>query len=124
MGKKRIAILEDDVEFRKLLTKIFQKEGFEVMSAGAGIDIVNDIVKNKPDLIILDLALPYLSGDVVIDAFHKKDVATGVPVIIVSGKEEKEIEEAVKKIGAVAYMKKPVKDINKLIELVKKHIKK
>ena len=58
----------------------------------------------------------------VIDAFQKKDVVTGVPVIVISAKEEKEIKEVAKEIGAVAYIRKPV-DRQKLIELVKKHIK-
>ena len=122
MKKKKVAIIEDDRNNLNLLKVILKDEGYEVYGAPTGIEIVNQLVNKKPDLIILDLMLPLLPGEKVIDAFQQKDVITGVPVIVISGKEEKEIKESAKEIGAVAYIKKPV-DRQKLIELVKKYIK-
>jgi len=121
MKKKKIAIIEDDRNVLNLLKVILKDEGYEVYGAPTGIEIVNQLVNEKPDLIILDLMLPLLPGEKVIDTFQQKDVITGVPVIVISGKEEKEIKESAKEIGAVAYIKKPV-DREKLIELVKKYI--
>jgi len=121
MRKKKVAIIEDDRNVLNLLKVILKDEGYEVYGAPTGIEIVNQLVNEKPDLIILDLMLPLLPGEKVIDTFQQKDVITGVPVIVISGKEEKEIKESAKEIGAVAYIKKPV-DREKLIELVKKYI--
>ncbi len=118
--KKKIAIIEDDINLLQLLKTVLKEEGYEVYGATTGIDLVNQLVNNKPDLILLDLMLPLVPGEKVINAFLQKDLLTDVPVIIISGKEEKETKKAAKEIGAVAYLKKPINN-KELIELVKKY---
>ncbi|OGS18626.1 MAG: hypothetical protein A3J83_04300 [Elusimicrobia bacterium RIFOXYA2_FULL_40_6] len=122
MTKKRIAVIEDDENLLELFKKILKNENYEVVGATNGLDIVKQLFENKPDLILIDLGLPIVSGDKVIDTFKKKDVIGNIPVVIVSGREEAEIKNAVREIGAVAYIKKPVNP-QELIKLVKEHIK-
>ncbi|MFH1414948.1 MAG: response regulator [Elusimicrobiota bacterium] len=120
MAIKTIAIIEDDRDYLQVLTDILEKEGFSVFGASNGFEIINDMVENKPDLIITDLKLPELDGDKVMAAFQDRDVIKGVPILVISSKDEEDIKTAAKKIDAVAYLKKPV-DNNKLIELVHKY---
>jgi len=99
-----------------------QKEGFTVACGATGIEVVNDIVNEKPGLVLLDLNLPDLDGDIVAQVFQKKEIIEGVPIIIMSAKDEKEIKAAAAKIKAVDYVKKPF-DYSVLIQKVKAHIK-
>lgn len=119
--KKRIAILEDDPDYREILTKLLENEGFEVFVAPTGFEIVNEIVRKQPDLILLDLMLPELSGEKVIDLFKTKEVIKDIPVIIISAKDKSEIKKAAKEIKAVAYFIKPV-DTRILLEGIKKYL--
>jgi len=118
MGKK-IALLEDDRDYREVLTKYLEKEGYEVYAAPAGYTIVKDILENQPDLILADLMLPVDRGDEVIEHLKKENVLKkDIPVIIISSKDEPEIKEAAKKAGAVCYFKKPV-DKKILLETIR-----
>jgi len=119
---KKIVIIEDDIDLLDTLKVRLQKEGFSICAGSTGIEVVNEIVNEKPGLILLDLNLPDLDGDIVAQVFQKKEIIEGVPIIIMSAKEEKEIKAAVAKIKAVDYVKKPF-DYNLLIQKVKAHIK-
>ena len=118
----RIVVLEDDKDYREVLTQILEDAGHEVFGAETGFDIVDELVHGSPDLILLDLVLPTLSGDSVIDLFKKKDVIREVPVIILSSKDEEEIKAAADKISAAGWLRKPV-DKDELLEAVEKYTK-
>ena len=107
MGKK-IVILEDDLDYREVLVKLLEGAGYEVFGGTTGFDIVTKVVEEKPDLILIDLMLPGIPGNKVVDAFQKQDVLSGVPVVILSSKDESEIAEAAKEVNAACWLKKPV----------------
>jgi DNA-binding response OmpR family regulator len=117
----KIVIIEDDLDLLETIKLRLEKEGFEVKGAPTGIELVNDIVNNKPALVLLDLNLPDLDGDIVAQVFQKKEIISGVPIIIMSAKEELEIKKAVEKIKAVDYVKKPFNQ-DELITKIKKYI--
>jgi DNA-binding response OmpR family regulator len=121
MAGKNIVIIEDDQGYLEVLTQVLSQEGYNVITGETGFDLVDSMVDDRPDLIITDLMLPDLSGDKIVGTFQKRDVLAGVPVIVISSRDEEDIREAAKTLNAVDYMRKPV-DNQKLIELVKKHI--
>ncbi|MFH1414623.1 MAG: response regulator [Elusimicrobiota bacterium] len=122
MDKKRILIIEDDSDYLDVLTDILKKEDYEVAGVGMGFDVIEDIIDRKPDMIITDLMLPYISGEQIAGILIKNDVIGGIPIIVISSKDENEIREAAGRIDAVGYLRKPV-DTDKLLELIKDHIK-
>lgn len=109
----KILIIEDDLDFSELLKVNLSKEGWEIITADEGYKAVDLVVNSTPDLILLDLNLPYLDGDVVISLFNEKKITDQIPVIIMSGEEESRLQAAKEKIGAKLYIKKPL-DIEKL----------
>ncbi|MBN2406364.1 MAG: response regulator [Elusimicrobia bacterium] len=119
--KKRIAILEDDDNYREILTERLSGEGYEVIGAASGFDIVREVMTKNPDLIIVDLVLPDVAGNKVIEMFNKKDVIKNVPVIVISSKDKQEIKSAAKEIKAVSWLQKPV-DMDNLVTLIKNNI--
>ena len=92
--KKRILIVEDDEIVIKLLQFLLEKEGFELVIARNGNQGTEALQTAKPDLILMDIMLPYKSGMEVISIAKKK--LKEVPIIVLSsiGKVEQTIDEA------------------------------
>ncbi len=86
MPKPRILIVDDDKEVRGLLKEILTNAGFYIFSAETGEEALLKVRQSKPDLVILDIALPGISG-MKASQILKQDPETGyIPVILLSGK--------------------------------------
>ena len=98
---KTIAIIEDDQTIGDLLEEVLQKEGFQVKRAYSGTEAVYLLSQQRPDLALLDLMLPGLSGEEVLPHLE------GIPVIVVSAKVG--VDDKVKLLlgGAADYLTKP-----------------
>ena len=98
---KRIFIVDDDVYIGDMLEEVLTKEGYSVSRAYSGTEAVLLLSGNKPDLILLDLMLPGLSGEQVMEKI--KDI----PVIVVSAKIDVNDKVNLLLGGAVDYITKP-----------------
>ena len=98
---KTIAIIEDDIHIGNLLEEVLQKAGYQALRAYSGTEALYMLSYHRPDLILLDLMLPGLSGEEVLS--RVKDI----PVIVVSAKAD--VQDKVKLLlgGAVDYVTKP-----------------
>jgi two-component system alkaline phosphatase synthesis response regulator PhoP len=102
---RRILIVEDEAVIRKAIRMACEKEGYEVVEAENGIEGLRLTETAKPDLLLLDLMLPDVSGFDVCREIRKS--GSGVPIIILSAKTE-EIDIVVGlEIGADDYITKP-----------------
>ena len=77
---KRILIVEDDVDIHNLIKNVLEKERYDVISAYSGTEAILLIEKKTPDLILLDLMLPGLSGEEIIKKVNN------IPIIVISAK--------------------------------------
>ena len=100
----KILLVEDDVEISKLLADFLQEKGYEVICQYDGIHVLECLQKNKIDLIVLDIMLPYLSGDTVLADIRKYFT---LPVIIISAKETTQNKIDLLRLGADDYITKP-----------------
>ena len=98
---KTIAVIEDDQHIGNILENALKKEGYEILRAYSGTEAVYLLSHNTPDLIILDLMLPGLSGEEILPKM------TGIPVIIVSAKVGVDDKVNLLLSGAVDYITKP-----------------
>ena len=98
---KTIAIIEDDQTIGDLLEEVLQKEGYAVRRAYSGTEAVYLLSQQRPDLALLDLMLPGLSGEKVLPYLE------GIPVIVVSAKVG--VDDKVRLLlgGAADYLTKP-----------------
>lgn len=96
-----IAVIEDNVLTGDMITEILLENGFYVIRAYSGTEALYLLKQNKPDLILLDLILPGLNGEDVLE--HIK----GIPVIILSSKAEVENKINLLNEGACDYITKP-----------------
>lgn len=96
-----IAIIDDDVYIGDMLEKVLRKEGYGVLRAYSGTEALFLLEKNHPDLILLDLMLPGLSGEEVLEKVRN------IPVIVISAKVDVQDKVNVLLDGAADYLTKP-----------------
>ncbi|WP_346889537.1 response regulator transcription factor [Clostridium sp. UBA1056] len=105
MGEKvSILVVEDDVDINGLLCRILKKQNYEVSSAYSGSEAKMCINMYNYDLILLDLMLPGLSGEELIEEVRKTKT---MPIIIISAKTELSDKVKLLKLGADDYITKP-----------------
>ena len=107
-----ILIIDDDENIGNMLNEALIKEGYEVLRAYSGTEALMVLEKSRPDLVLLDLMLPGLSGEEVLPKLK------GIPVIIVSAKTEKDDKLNGLILGADDYIEKPY-DIDILLAKIK-----
>ena len=98
---KTIAIIDDDVYIGDMLSEVLTREGYSVLRAYSGTEALFLLSDRKPDLILLDLMLPGLSGEEVLP--HIK----GIPVIVVSARADVDSKVKLLMEGAADYLTKP-----------------
>ena len=84
--KKKILIVEDEMDFAKMVKLRLQAVGYEVHIAGDAYSGTQEIIRNDYDLIILDLMMPAGGGFSLLERIRKIPSKTMVPVVIVTGK--------------------------------------
>lgn len=118
---KKILIMDDDPTIADLLTEALADEGYETFMTTQSLRFYDAVREHQPDLILLDLMMPYLDGRDELKLMSM-GVDHKIPVIVVTaflaaGNEESEFREA----GVVHIVYKPF-DLEKLLELVKNTI--
>lgn len=98
---KQIMVIDDDLYISDMLKEILENEGYQVSRAYSGTEAVMLLENIRPDLILLDLMLPGLSGEDVLSHIR------GIPVIVVSAKGDVDDKVALLLGGAADYITKP-----------------
>lgn len=98
---KTIAIIDDDIAIGDMLQEVLQGEGYGVLRAYSGTEALYLLSQNAPDLLLLDLMLPGLSGEKVLP------YVKGIPVIVLSAKVDVKDKVELLLGGAADYMTKP-----------------
>lgn len=112
-----IVVIDDDVYIGDLLEKVLTQEGYSVLRAYSGTEAVLLLSQCHPDLVLLDLMLPGLSGEEVLPKIRE------IPVIVISAKID--VEDKVKMLmdGADDYLTKPF-DIQELLARIMVQLRK
>jgi CheY-like chemotaxis protein len=84
---KKILIIDDEKGIIKVVTSRLIANGYEVISATDGVEGLEKAKKEKPDLVLLDIMMPVMSGYEVIEELKKDDATKSIPVIMVTAQE-------------------------------------
>lgn len=111
MSKKSVLIVEDNKDISKMLADFLNENDYQVSCAYNGKEAVKAFENNRFDIILMDLMLPYISGEKLIEQFRKMSY---VPVICISAKSAMDTRLEVLKMGADDYIVKPF-DLNEVL---------
>lgn len=117
---KHILVIDDDPVLLTMVSDYLKAAGFAVSTADCGIYSNNIIYgKNAPDMIILDVIMPLMSGVKKAQLLKQREKSAHIPIILMSSKSEAELKELAKEAMANDYLCKPF-TAEQLIEKVKK----
>ena len=106
-----ILVVDDEYDIRDLIAEALALEGFDVSTASNGKDALEQARANPPDLILLDLMMPVMSGWEFMEAQRRDPELASIPVLVVTASFDSEVE------GAAALMRKPF-DLDTLLPTV------
>jgi DNA-binding response OmpR family regulator len=119
MPGSQILIIEDDRFLSSILKGRLEKEGFTVLQAFDGEEGLSVLRQGRPDLILLDLIMPKMSGFEVLQAISSDPELNTIPVMIASNLgQDSDIQKA-KELGAIDYYVKVRTSIDELAQIVK-----
>ena len=102
----KIAIIEDDTVINQMYRMKFEADGFEVQLADNGKRGVALVESFQPDLILLDLSMPEMSGDEALAEIRSHDWGKTIPVIILTNLGEEEAPKTLRSLGIHSYIVK------------------
>ena len=116
---KNILIIEDDIEISDMLNDYLSKNNYDTSIARDGINGIKIAKENNPDLIILDIMLPYKSGDQILKEVRQ---FSSIPIIIISAKDMISTKIDLLKLGADDYITKPF-DLGEVIARIESNLR-
>ncbi len=107
MAKKKILVVDDEMELVELMKIRLEASGYEVVKAYDGQEGLDTAKLEKPDLILLDIMMPKMDGYKVCALLKKDARFQKIPVILFSAKAQKEDADLAREVGADLYITKP-----------------
>ena len=115
---KRILLIEDEEIIIDLLEKKLAREGYEVLVARDGVEGLDRMKKQIPDLVLLDIVMPRMGGFEVMEEMNTTDYLQKVPVIIISNSGQPVELDRAKELGAKDWLVKTEFDPQEVIDKV------
>jgi len=121
--EKKILLVDDDKELCELYKITLTAEGFIVEVADNGETALSEIMKQKPDLVILDIMMPKIHGIDTLDILKATPETKEIKVIILSALSDQKMIDRAKDFGAVDYIVKSQVDMATVIERIRQALK-
>ena len=122
MSDARVLLIEDDKLLRKACEVGLQKRGFAVLTAADGEEGIQQARAGAPDLILLDMLMPKLSGIQTLAALKKDEQTRHIPVVILSNSSIESDMQKAKELGAIGYLVKASLSLQELANRVASYI--
>lgn len=118
---KTVLIVEDNELNMKLFNDLLEAHGYQTLQARAGVEGVELARKHRPDLILMDIQLPEVSGLEVTQWIKDDPDLRHIPVIAITAFAMKGDEEKIRQGGCEAYLSKPI-SVAKFLETVRNYL--
>lgn len=116
----KIAIIEDDPVIRQMYLMKFEADGFEVKTAENGQEGVALVEKFSPDIVLLDVSMPVMTGDEALTEIRAHDWGKTVPVMILTNLGKEEAPKSLVRLGIHSYIVKADLTPRQVVDRVKK----
>ena len=114
----KILVIDDEPENTDIISTFLKGAGYEVIAENSGVLGVEKAKSQKPDLIILDIIMPYMDGYEVCEELKKSKQTEKIPVLFLTGKDAQSDEGRSFRSGGDLFVKKPF-SCERLLEIVK-----
>ena len=118
MSNRKLLLADDSVTIQKVVNLTFADEGIEVIAVGDGNSALSAFADHSPDILLLDVSMPGISGYDVCERIRKGIGRTNVPVILLVGSFEQYDQIRASEVGANAHITKPFTSIKNLVTMV------
>jgi two-component system, OmpR family, response regulator len=105
-AKTKILIIDDDAGLLGAVRRLLLAAGFEVITSDSALRLPQLVQREKPDLILLDIEMPALNGEHVLDFTKLFDFLRDTPIVLHSSKSEEDLQALVERSSAVGYIRK------------------
>jgi CheY-like chemotaxis protein len=110
-----VLVVDDDPDFREILTKLLEHEGYEVRTSASGVGAIRHLAsKNPPCVVVLDLRMPRMDGWALLRVMNALGLSGSIPVVVVSAYLD---ERPVPKDSVAAALTKPI-DPSRVLRVV------
>ena len=107
-SKPRILIADDNQDLAKIMRVVLNDAGFEVHAVYSGKDALDWLAGNTPDVLILDLMMPDVSGFTILRQLRASENPNPLPVIVLTARSDPEARTESQSAGANAFITKPI----------------
>ena len=121
-AKKKILLVEDDETLASVYIERLEAENFDVRHVANGEDALSNAIEFKPDLILLDVMMPKISGFDVLDILRNTPETTNVRIVMLTALSQPKDKERAESMGVDDYLVKSQVVIADVIERVKYHL--
>lgn len=119
---KKVLLVEDDPLILKMYQAKFQNEGYSVTIAEDGVHALKMVTESTPDIILLDIMMPQMSGIDFLKKIRATEDGKNIPVLVLTNLSEKEEEQEASALGVKEYLLKASLTPAEIAEKVKKYI--
>ncbi len=116
LGDVKIFMIEDDQMIRELVITKLTQHGCIPFSTSDGNEALNLAAQFHPDVVILDLMLPGMTGEEILQAMKKDENLKNIPVVVFSNNSEEDHRKKMLELGADRYFIKAMTDLNELVQ--------
>ena len=102
----KLLIVDDESDIREFARSFFKKRGIEVFTASGGREAIDLILKERPNLVLMDVRMEEMTGIEALRELRKTDTST--KIIMVTGVEEEETVKEANALGVIGYVRKPL----------------
>ena len=114
---EKILVVDDDYAFRKAVASLLESKGYRVIDSSGRLDLMRLMLREDPDLILLDLRMTEVDGEEIIETMRRKKM--NIPVIVISGSLNQLYRRILKNRGVADFIMKPFQT-NTLLAKVEK----
>jgi DNA-binding response OmpR family regulator len=117
----RVLVVDDEPDTVDFIRQTLVAEGFETSVARNGREALESIARERPDLVLLDIMMPELSGFEVLEAMARDPSMAGLPVVVLTARGDEMDARSGLALGARRYLSKPF-DVRALVAEIRRHV--
>lgn len=119
MAQGKILVIDDDEKVLAIAKRNLESAGYQVLTSNSALKMPQIVQRERPDLVLLDVEMPALSGEHVLDLATLFDFLRATPIVIHSSKSEEDLQSLVARSQAKGYIRKTANAITFVTQVQK-----